>query len=73
MLKMGECPTSPLKERNAKMQSDLKVYLRVEQSEDGKIKLSQVIKFKSDSRVEIPINRDGSIKWFDDSQLIKRE
>lgn len=55
------------------MQNDLKVFLRVEQSEDGKIKLSQVIKFKSDSRVEIPINRDGSIKWFDDLQLIKRE
>lgn len=33
-------------------------------------KLSKVIEYKSGARVEIPINRDGSVKWFDDSKLL---
>lgn len=36
-------------------------------------KLSQVLEWESGARVEIPINRDGSVKWFDDSKLIKKE
>lgn len=35
-------------------------------------KLSKVIEYGSGTRVEIPINRDGSIKWFDDSKLLKK-
>ena len=35
-------------------------------------KLSKVIEYKSGARVEIPINRDGSVKWFDDSKLLKK-
>ena len=34
-------------------------------------KLSKVIEYKTGVKVEIPINKDGSVKWFDDSQLIK--
>ena len=34
-------------------------------------KLSTVLEYSSGARVEIPINRDGSVKWFDDSKLIK--
>lgn len=30
-----------------------------------------VLRFKSGVRVEIPLNKDRSIKWFDDTQLIK--
>ena len=36
-------------------------------------KLSTVLEYSSGARVEIPINRDGSVKWFDDSKLIKSE
>lgn len=34
-------------------------------------KLSKVIEYKTGAKVEIPINKDGSVKWFDDNQLIK--
>jgi hypothetical protein len=35
-------------------------------------KLYKVIEYDSGTRVEIPINRDGSVKWFDDSKLLKK-
>lgn len=54
------------------MQNKVKTFLRVEQTEGGEIKWTNVIEFESGVSVSIPINRDGSIKWFDDSQLIKR-
>lgn len=34
-------------------------------------KLSKVIEYANKSRVEIPINKDGSVKWFDDNKLLK--
>lgn len=34
-------------------------------------KLSKVLQYESGARVEIPINKDGSVKWFDDSKLLK--
>lgn len=34
-------------------------------------KLCKVIEYKSGDRVQIPINPDGTIKWYDDSQLKK--
>ena len=34
-------------------------------------KLYKVIEYGSGDRVQIPINPDGTIKWFDDSQLKK--
>lgn len=39
-------------------------------SEGGK--LSRVIEYESGTRVELPMNRDGSIKFFDDSKLLKK-
>lgn len=36
-------------------------------------KLSQVLEWKSGARVEIPINRDGSLKWYDDEKLRKEK
>lgn len=33
--------------------------------------LSKVIEYKSGVRVEIPIYRDGSVRWFDDNKLLK--
>ena len=44
---------------------------KILKAEDGK--LSTVLEYSSGARVEIPINRDGSVKWFDDSKLIKSE
>lgn len=35
-------------------------------------RLSKVIDYGNGSRVEIPINSDGSVKWFDDSKLLKK-
>lgn len=61
---------------------DLKKKVRCEPMEDVKVKkilkaeagkLSTVLEYSSGARVEIPINRDGSVKWFDDSKLIKSE
>ena len=34
-------------------------------------KLSKVIEYGTGDKVEIPINKDGSVKWFDDNKLIK--
>lgn len=34
-------------------------------------KLSKVLEYDSGTRVEIPINKDGSVRWFDDSKLLK--
>lgn len=34
-------------------------------------KFSKVLRYESGARVEIPINKDGSVKWFDDSKLLK--
>ena len=59
---------------------DLKKKVRCEPMEEVKKilkaeagKLSTVLEYSSGARVEIPINRDGSVKWFDDSKLIKSE
>lgn len=42
-------------------------------TKDGKNRLSKVITYESGARVEIPINPDGSVKWFDDTLLIKSQ
>ena len=34
-------------------------------------RLSAVLEYASGTRVDIPLNSDGSVKWFDDSKLIK--
>lgn len=51
------------------MKKDTKNYRTLTKCDDGK--LLKVIEYKSGARVEIPINRDGSVKWFDDSKLLK--
>ena len=55
------------------MSKKASMLLRVEQTKEGKIKLSKVVEYESGARVMVPIIRDGSIKWFDDSKLIKPE
>ena len=39
-------------------------------SEDGKV--TQVIEFDNGTRVEIPLDKNGEVKWFDDTKLIKK-
>ena len=34
-------------------------------------KVTEGIEYESGKRVEIPINKDGSVKWFDDNKLLK--
>lgn len=33
-------------------------------AENGKV--SQVLEYESGNRVEIPINKDGTVRWFED-------
>jgi hypothetical protein len=37
--------------------------------EDGR--LYRVAEYDSHVRVEVPINPDGTVKWFDDSKLLR--
>ena len=34
-------------------------------------KVSKVIEFETGSKVEIPMEKDGTVKFFDDTKLIK--
>lgn len=45
---------------------EVKTYTKADEG-----KLSRVLDYGNGSRVEIPINPDGSVKWFDDSKLLK--
>ena len=71
----GSVTASPnyKRKRGKKMNKKASMLLRVEQTKEGKIKLSKVVEYESGARVMVPIIRDGSIKWFDDSKLIKPE
>lgn len=40
-------------------------------SEDGR--LYRVAEYNKEVRVEVPINSDGSVKWYDDSKLIRKK
>lgn len=55
------------------MQREAMLLLSIEQKENGEIKLSKIIEYGNGTRVQVPLNRGGSIKWFDDAQLIKPE
>ena len=39
-------------------------------SENGKV--TQVVEFDSGEKIEIPLAKNGDIKWFDDTKLIKK-
>lgn len=39
-------------------------------TDDGKV--SQVIEFDDGTRMELPLDKTGNLKWFDDSKLIKK-
>ena len=35
-------------------------------------KVTQVVEFDSGSKIELPLDKDGNLKWFDDTKLIKK-
>ena len=35
-------------------------------------RVTQVIKFDDGSEIELPLDKDGNLKWFDDTKLIKK-
>lgn len=47
-----------------------KDYRTLTRADSGK--LYKVIEYGSGDRVQIPINPDGTVKWFDDSKLLKK-
>lgn len=49
-----------------------RVSTKAELTNEGESRMSKVIDYGNGNRVEIPINKDGTVKWFDDSKLIKR-
>lgn len=48
------------------MEKRVQVATRAELTEDDKSKMSKVIDYNDGSRVEIPINKDGSVRWYED-------
>lgn len=54
------------------MKEEIKVFIRAELTESKKGRLHKIIESGSGSKVKIPINKDGSVKWFDDNKLIKK-
>lgn len=54
------------------MENLARVSTRAEMTSTGESRMAKVIDYGNGRKVEIPINRDGSIKWFDDSKLIKK-
>ena len=55
-----------------RLSTETRIFIRAELTEDGKGRLSKVIRFGNGKRVEIPINKDGSMRWFDDSKLMRK-
>lgn len=54
------------------MHTETRIFTKAELTEDGKSRLSKVIRFGNGKKVEIPINKDGTICWFDDTKLIRK-
>lgn len=36
-------------------------------------RVTQVIEFDDGSKMELPLDNQGKLKWFDDSKLIKKQ
>lgn len=54
------------------MSTEIRIFTRAELTEDGKGKLSKVIRFDNGKKFEIPVNKDGYVCWFDDSKLMRK-
>ncbi len=54
------------------MHKSAKIFTRAELTDDGKSRMSRIIDYGNGHRVEVPINKDGTVRWFDDSKLIRK-
>lgn len=61
-----------MKKFTIEVPAEVRTSTRVEVLENAEIKREKVVEFKNGSRTTIPINPDGSVKWFDDSKLIRK-
>lgn len=44
---------------------------KIIKAEDGRV--TQVVEFDSGSKIELPLDKDGNLKWFDDTKLLRKE
>ena len=44
---------------------------RIIKADKGRV--SQALEWENGTRVEVPIEKDGSVKFFDDSKLLKKK
>ena len=44
---------------------------KIIKADNGKV--TQVIEFDSGSKIELPLDKDGNLKWFDDTKLLRKE
>lgn len=42
---------------------------RIIKADRGRV--SQILEYENGARVEVPLERDGSVKFYDDSKLLK--
>lgn len=54
------------------MENTVEVWTRAERNEDGTGSLHKVIDYGSGKQVAIPVNKDGTVKYFDDTKLIRK-
>ena len=44
---------------------------RIIKADKGRV--SQVLEYENGARVEVPLEKDGRVKFFDDSRLLKKK
>lgn len=49
-----------------------RIWTKAEKIGKNEARLSRVLEFENGDKVAIPIHKDGSVKWFDDTKLIKK-
>ena len=54
------------------MESTVKVWTRAERNNDRSGRLHKVIDYGNGKQVAIPVNKDGTVRWFDDEKLIRK-
>ena len=43
---------------------------KIIKADNGKV--TQILEFDNGERIELPLDKDGNLKWFDDTKLIKK-
>lgn len=58
------------KEAQIRMQMENIIMKKWIKTDNGRV--TQVIEFDDGSKIELPLDNNGNLKWFDDSKLIKK-